>query len=455
MELKDILCKIQEELHKSSMKYIVLDDDPTGTQCNNDVYVYLKWNKEQIDELLLDEERQVAFILTNSRSLSIEETTQLHQSLMKTICAEARRLHVDYQILSRSDSTLRWNYPFEIDAIAREMRNEGIVLGAEIICPCFIEGGRITKNDVHYANMNGEYVPVAETEFAQDKTFAYHSSNLKEYIQEKRATRIKDDRFVCIQETDLQRQADNVLTRLMNTQDGDYVIVNATNHKQLAFFAWQYLKACQQGKHFLYRGGASMLRYLGKHPYVPYWRPLKKGENGGLIVAGSHVDKTTRQLAQASRNGLVQTVTFHQACLLTRESYVQAEIQRCVKEVDEKMSDGSTVCYMTDRNRIDLPGGDKQAQLQFAAKISQAFLSVVTRIHTVPSFVIGKGGITSCQLGEMIMNSERVLVGGQIADGISIWQGSEMAIFQNIPYVVFPGNVGDDMTLIDVIETLR
>jgi uncharacterized protein YgbK (DUF1537 family) len=458
MELKEILAEIKQEQKKNSQKFIILDDDPTGTQCSNDVYVYFKWGREQIDELLKDDDHAASFILTNSRSLLKRDTIALHTTLMKTILAEARTLHKDVQILSRSDSTLRWNYPCEVDAIADAIRNDGKDPGAEIICPCFIEGNRVTKNNVHYAIDHECWIPIDETEFAKDKTFAYHSSNLIEYICEKRQKKISMDHFITISDSALEEQSGTVLDQLMKAEDGQFIIVNAVNDEQIAYFALQYLKACRQGKCFLYRGASSMIRYLMKQPYIPDWRPKKAdatNAKGGLIVAGSHVEKTTKQLQTAEESGLCQTVVFHQSSLLQGIKAKQIEANSCAKKIEEYLAAGRTVCYMTDRQRIDLPDKDEQAQLIFTSQISECFLSVIKKIHTVPSFVIGKGGITSCALGKMVMRMDRVLVLGQIEKGITVWRGEEKALFPNVPYIVFPGNVGNSETLMHVIKIME
>lgn len=457
-EIEEILSAIQDEMNQSHMKYIVLDDDPTGSQCCNDVYVYFTWGHEQMKQMLQDG-HDVSFLLTNSRSLSVAETVSLHTLIMKTIVEEAKALGIAFQILSRSDSTLRWNYPSEIDAISTALAQAGIEPGAEIICPCFIEGGRITRNDIHYAFVNDGWLPVGKTEFAKDPTFAYQSSDLKEYICEKRKEDLSQEQFISISEEELENESEHVLEQILFTKTGQKIIVNATTEKQLAFFTLQYVKACRQGHRFLYRGGSSLLRFLMKNPYIPFLEPeemySEKHSTGGLIVAGSHVEKTTKQLAVLQKYNSCTFVIFHQKVLLESPKNVLQEIQRCAAEIETNLKKGINVCYMTDRKRIDLPQKDGKAQLDFAMEISNHFLSVVGSLHTIPSFVIGKGGITSCELGKRIMNRDRVKVAGQIVDGVTVWNGDEYALFPNIPYIVFPGNVGSDETLLNVVNKMQ
>ena len=63
-----------EGFHK---KLVVLDDDPTGVQTVHDVVVYTTGKKESIRKGF-EEKENMFFILTNSRSFSVEETTRVH-----------------------------------------------------------------------------------------------------------------------------------------------------------------------------------------------------------------------------------------------------------------------------------------------------------------------------------------------------------------------------------------
>lgn len=451
--------RIRQELSKQHILYIVLDDDPTGTQCCNDVYVYTKWSNAEIHQMFDDSDHSMAFILTNSRALQKEESTALHESLLQKIIAESEKQSREFRILSRSDSTLRWNYPCEMDAILKQMKEADIETGAEVICPCFVEGGRLTRGHVHYAVTRDEWIPVGETEFAEDQSFSFSASKLDDYIREKRSEKIPASRFVYIEEEELKQESDSVLTKLMTSRADQYVIVSATDYEQLSFFALQYITACGNGKNLIYRGASSLLRFWMKQPFTDLightqFESASEHTCGGLIVAGSHVKKTARQLNEISP--LCETVTFHQSVLLDENAAsAEQEMKRCTETIDMALSRGKTVCFMTDRCRIDLPGADEKEQLTLTARISEAFLSSVYAITSSPAYVIGKGGITSCQLGEMLLNDSRVLVKGQIEPGISVWQLGDRAKYPGMLYVIFPGNVGAPDTLKKIIEKLE
>ncbi len=71
-----------------------------------------------------------------------------------------------------------------------------------------------------------------------------------------------------------------------------------------------------------------------------------------------------------------------------------------------------------------------------------------------PSFVVAKGGITSSDVGTKALRVKRALVLGQIAPGVPVWQTGEESRFPGIPYVIFPGNVGEEDTLKKAVSVL-
>ena len=165
-----LLSQAMEGFHK---KLVVLDDDPTGVQTVHDVSVYTDWEEESIRKGF-EEKEAMFFILTNSRSFSVEETTKVHQDIAARVAKVARELGQDFMIISRGDSTLRGHYPLETQLLADGLtKNEGVVIDGEIICPFFPEGGRYTMDNIHYVKEQENLVPAGMTEFAKDKTFGY------------------------------------------------------------------------------------------------------------------------------------------------------------------------------------------------------------------------------------------------------------------------------------------
>ena len=69
-------------------------------------------------------------------------------------------------------------------------------------------------------------------------------------------------------------------------------------------------------------------------------------------------------------------------------------------------------------------------------------------------FIIAKGGITSSDLATRGLSTEKALVLGAVMPGVTVWKMDAKSKFPGILYVVFPGNVGDDNTLVEVSRKL-
>ena len=99
-------------------------------------------------------------------------------------------------------------------------------------------------------------------------------------------------------------------------------------------------------------------------------------------------------------------------------------------------------------------GDTEEDALLRSVKISYAVQSLVGRLTVTPSFVIAKGGITSSDIGTKALQVKKANVLGQIKPGIPVWQTGKESKFPQIPYIIFPGNVGEDSTLKEAVEIL-
>ena len=139
---------------------------------------------------------------------------------------------------------------------------------------------------------------MGETEFARDPTFGYRSSNLREFVAEKRGD-------VAITASRSRTSARGARPSGSTARDGQWVVVNAEDYDDL--------DAVVRGRAavrraFVYRTGPSFVRALaGIEPIAPLtatdiWPDGRPGGHG-LVVVGSHVGLTTRQV-EARRTGL-------------------------------------------------------------------------------------------------------------------------------------------------------
>ena len=450
-----LLSQAMEGFHK---KLVVLDDDPTGVQTVHDVSVYTDWEEESIRKGF-EEKEAMFFILTNSRSFSVEETTKVHQDIAARVAKVARELGQDFMIISRGDSTLRGHYPLETQLLADGLtKNEGVVIDGEIICPFFPEGGRYTMDNIHYVKEQENLVPAGMTEFAKDKTFGYKSSDLTEYVEEKTEGKYHKEDCITISLDELNAlDVQGIKDKLMSAQNMAKIIVNAVSYADLKIFCAALVLAMKAGKHYMARTAAAFTKVMGRISDQPLLgRAQLEGDtkNGGIVLIGSHVKKTTDQLnCLKELDGQADFMEF-QVNTVFEENGLEKEVERTVKAAEEKILSGRTVVIYTSRQLLAPENMTPEEKLHISVKISNAVTSIIGKLSVKPKFIIAKGGITSSDVGTKALRVKKARVMGQVKKGIPVWMTGEESKFPGMPYIIFPGNVGEVSTLKEIVEEL-
>lgn len=447
-------------LHEQELfdrKIVVLDDDPTGVQTVHDVSVYTDWSARSVLDGFASPET-LFFILTNSRSFSEAKTIAVHREITGRVIEASKQTNKGFLIVSRGDSTLRGHYPAEIRAIRGELeRVAGLRADGEAIMPAFFEGGRYTVGDVHYVADGDTLTPVGRTEFAKDVTFGYVSSSLKDWVAEKCR-----QPGVPVQSIPLAmlRADDSTPLDAMLTEGNVYqtLVVNALEDCDVEAFAAALMKAVRHGKTYLVRCAATLVRVLGCCSQRGLLTPREllsenKTNAGGLVIAGSHVRRTTQQLERLMGTGSVTAIEFNQHLAL-EPAALQAEVKRVQREMDQSLRAGQTTVVYTRRERLDLHSADRQKELELATSISDALTKLITTLAVKPRYIIAKGGITSSDIGIKGLKVWKAHVLGQIASGIPVWRTGAESRFPGLPYIIFPGNVGNDDTLLSIVTQL-
>ena len=449
---------LAEEIRLNNKKIVVLDDDPTGVQTVHDITVYTDWKKDSILQGF-KEKNDLFYVLTNSRGFTAEETTRAHKEIAAVVDEVAKETGREYIFISRSDSTLRGHYPLETKLLGEAYeKNTGKKIDGEVLCPFFKEGGRFTIDNVHYVKYGDELVPANETEFAKDKTFGYTAATMPGYIEEKTGGEFKAESVTCISLEDIHNMDyDKIQAQLMAVKDFNKIIVNAVDYADVKVFCVALYRAMRAGKVFMFRTAAAIVKVMGGVTDQPLLTRKEmvttETSNGGVIVVGSHTDKTTKQLECLKTLKDVEFIELD-ATLVKDEKAFAAEVERCLALENKCIAAGRTVCCYTTRALITADTGNKEDELRLAVRISDAVQSLVGRLSVTPSFVIAKGGITSSDVGTKALKVTRANVLGQIRPGIPVWQTGENSRFPGIPYVIFPGNVGDNETLKEAVEIL-
>lgn len=441
-------------------KIVVLDDDPTGIQTVHDVYVYTHWDRESIVEGF-ESDDPIFFVLTNSRGMTEEETKRVHEEIGEHILYARKKTGREFLLISRSDSTLRGHYPLETETLQKTLERESSIhYDGEILMPFFKEGGRFTIGDVHYVMEGDRLIPAGETEFARDKTFGYRSSDLKQWVEEKCGGAYPAKNVASISLEQLRDcRYDEIRDILCGVTGFSKVIVNAVSYEDVEVFVTALSGAVKQGKEFLFRTAAALPRVLAgiEEKGLLTSRELREGQTvgvGGLVVAGSHVDRTTRQLEELFKLPDVEAIEFNQH-LVVDEAAFDAEVERVIRCAKTSMESGKTAAVYTRRQRFDVNSGNREDELRLAARISSAVTGIVAELDVRPAFIIAKGGITSSDIGTQALLVRKALVLGQILPGIPVWLTDKTSKFPNLPYIIFPGNVGGDGALREAVEILR
>ena len=426
---------LAKEIAANNKKIVVLDDDPTGVQTVHDIHVYTNWDHDSI-KAGFEEENNLFYVMTNSRGFTAEQTTKAHHEIAAVVDQVAKETGREYIFISRSDSTLRGHYPLETELLKADYEKyTGKQIDGEIMCPFFKEGGRFTIGNVHYVKYGDELVNACETEFAKDKTFGYKAASMPAYVEEKTGGAYKAENVTCISLEDIHDMAyDKIEAQLMAVKDFNKIVVNAVDYADLKVFCVALYRAMAKGKVFMFRTAAAIVKVMGGVSDQPLLTRaqmvVKETDNGGIIVVGSHTN------------------------LVRDEEAFENEVKRCLAKEEECIRSGKTVCCYTTRALITADTGDKEDELRLSVRISDAVQSLVGRLTVTPAFVIAKGGITSSDVGTKALAVKRANVLGQIRPGIPVWQTGEESKFPQTPYVIFPGNVGENTTLREAVEVL-
>ncbi|MBM7606826.1 uncharacterized protein YgbK (DUF1537 family) [Lysinibacillus composti] len=454
--VNEILAKELKELNK---KIIVLDDDPTGVQTVHNISVFTDWSAESI-EAGFAEENSMFFILTNSRGFTANETEKAHKEIAKIVQETAKKFNREFIIISRGDSTLRGHYPLETEVLKDTVEELSTTkFDGEVIIPFFQEGGRFTINNIHYVQYDEELVPAGETEFAKDRTFGYSASNLAEWAEEKSNGRYKasDATFISIEDI-RSLNIDAIVDQLMAVNNFNKIVVNTVDYLDVKVFVIALVRAMRKGKVFMFRSAAALTKVIGgvsDRPLLSREELVKDNStNGGLIMIGSHVKKTTEQFEELKKCDFIHFIEFN-VHLVLNDSAFKAEEDRIVNLVNELISKGQTVSVYTKRERLDLGENKKEEELKLSVKISNAVTNIVKRLQVRPSYIIAKGGITSSDIGTNGLGVKHAIVAGQVKPGIPVWYTGDDSKFPGLPYVIFPGNVGTKTTLKEVAELLQ
>lgn len=422
---------------------IVIDDDPTGTQAVAGVPVLLEWDPGLVAETAAALPPAI-HLMTNARAYAPADARELTRSA----AAAAVEALGNPRVVLRGDSTLRGHLLEEYLGLC-EAAHKG-ARPPVLLVPALPAAGRVTVGGVHLLERDGVRVPLHETEYARDPSFAYHDARLLRWAEERTGglLRAVDGREVALERL-RHEGADAVASALLELAGRGRPAAcapDAESLDDLETIAEGLRRAEAAGASVAVRCAPTFAGVLGGC-LATGRAPIPEERGPLLVVCGSWVPTSTRQLARlvdAHPDALVEADVRALA-----SDGAEAEIGLAVGEVSRRLAADGLAVLATPRDR---PVGTEA--LEAGHRIAVNLARVLRRLEPAPTVVVAKGGITSAVTAREGLGARRGEVVGPLLDGIALWRlpgdGG-----RTLPYVVFPGNVGGDETLLELVELLR
>jgi uncharacterized protein YgbK (DUF1537 family) len=415
---------------------VVLDDDPTGTQAVADVPVVLDWD----DDLAWDELREddkAVHVLTNSRAYDTGDAARLVEAAASA--AHMRLPHA--RIILRGDSTLRAHLWEEYDAVRSIVAPHRHAV-PHLLVPALPAAGRVTSDGVHYLVRDGVRIPLHKTEYAQDTGFAYSTSKLAAWAEERSGGRFTAKDAVHVSLDQLRSNGPIVIAAALSKAARHLrpalVVPDAESETDLELIA-AGLQAAEQDAMIIVRCAPAFAATLTGTTATDN-APLP-GTPDVLVVCGSFVSTTTAQLAELARvypSAMVQARVARLA-----GPAAEAEIEQVAARANARIDAEGLAIVATERQH-DRTLVARASQLRIATGLAE----IVRRVPV--GVVIAKGGITSAVVARAGLAARAARVLGPILPGVSCWRLNPTGA--NL--LIVPGNVGGPNLLLSLLDAL-
>jgi uncharacterized protein YgbK (DUF1537 family) len=414
----------------------VLDDDPTGVQTLTGACVLLEWTKQRVESAFAG--ACAVHVLTNSRAYPAGQVGEIVGSAAGAV------LSADpvATIVLRGDSTLRGHVLEEY--LALRAAKGAASFPPLVLAPALPSAGRVTVGGVQYLERDGERIPVHRTEFASDSSFAYSSSRLLEWAEER-----TDGLFVAEQgiEVGLERLRRNgpdalvaALQRAASAAAPTAVAVDSETEEDIDVVAEGFRRATASGDESVLRCGPALAGALGRATAAePAELPRA---NQVLLVCGSYVSQSVRQLEQLAARFPGSIVAVDPFALVRGD-----EASTIVAQLRDRLdASGLAVLAVTGPRVAEL------SDLSAGLSVARGLAATLAGVDRPQALVVLKGGVTSAVALRAGLGASQADIVGPVLPGVALWQ-----IVEPSPrsVLVVPGNVGEDDLLVRIVEGVR
>ena len=419
-------------------RLLVMDDDPTGTQLVAEMPVVLDW--QPASSLRDLRTRDCVYVLTNTRAL---DPADARLQVAQAIQAFSDPDVTDHVIL-RGDSTLRGHMLEEYFGLCDGYKRAKTP--PYVLVPALPSAGRVTVNGIHFIERTGERVPLSQTEYAKDPVLGYRSSRLLDWAEERSSGFFPASSGAELSLRDLRSSGSGRVAEIIRELDRTSLPAvfapDAETPADLEIIAQGLQKAISDGTSFVVRSAPALAAVMSGHSAKALIAP-PRADGGLLVICGSHVPATTRQLAHvvATYPGVSVEADLRRLDSVSPEQ----EVRRLAQWATETMPARGIAIISTPR-LVD----HARASLTSSRRIALNLASVVDLVRPRVTTVLAKGGITSATIARHGLGGRRAVAEGPVAPGVACW--SVQGTHGMTSLLVFPGNVGDDDSLRAIID---
>lgn len=420
------------------VKYAILDDDPTGVQTLGGVRVLLEWTSASVTDAL--EHARSVHMLTNARAYPAAEA----RTLVASAAAAALKAAPRPVPILRGDSTLRGHLLEEYLALL-DARGDGRAIPL-VLAPALPSAGRVTVNGVQYLERNGKRVPVHTTEYAADGPFAYSSSRLLDWAEERTARLFPATDGIELHLPELRSEGPAAVVSAIRSaraaQRPTAVVIDSETADDVELVALGLERAIASGEEAAVRCGPALAGALGGA--TAREKVAFPSASAVMVVCGSYVPQSARQLeAVASRFPRAMVEVDPLGLVTADESLISTTAAR----VDRLLTaDGVAV--------VALEGPPPRGVTDLAAglAIARGLAAVVARVGNGDRLVVLKGGVTSAVVLAEGLGVRKADIVGPVLPGVALWRVVEP---ERRSCLVVPGNVGGDDLLVTILDRAR
>ena len=419
----------------------VIDDDPTGTQGEAGVPLLFDWSDTALAKAATDDAGAI-HLLTNSRALNDTEA----YDVVRDAATAVRRHLPERSIVLRGDSTLRAHLRPEYEAVRDACFSAA---PPHVLVPALPAAGRITVGGVHWVERDGERTPVHATEYGADRNLGFRTSKLLEWAEERSdgyfaASAGREFHLDALRQANAADAMAEALRELSVAGRPAVLAPDAQTTRDIETIVAGLSLARERSIETIVRGSPAFVA-AAAGTAAPSHVPLPAVRLGVLVLVGSHVPSTTRQLQVLHTRRPDVLVEIDPAALAAREP--GSEIARVVKAAGALLAGRGIAVVATARETPD-------DVLDAAAgmRIARGLASVLAGLRGHADVFVTKGGITSAVTAKMGLGAKEARVIGPVVDGVALWHA--VTPTGDVPLIVFPGNVGTDDALADLVDRL-